>query len=369
MNYLITAAGNGSRFRKEGIKPPKPLIKVLGNELLIWSLNSFSFKNEDNLFIITIKKHRVKERLEKKLNKLFSNINIYWLELNEISDGQLCTVQKEISFFDLKGPIIIHNCDTSFNFEIDEINKLLKENDIFGIIPCFKGEGSHWSFAKESIENNSDAIEVREKVKISNNCSVGTYIFKSAEELMTLCDGYFLETKINDSEIFIAPIYQYAIEQKRKVKITYAKKVKLFGTPGELLKTFQISNYELMGENGWTGNQIETFVVDIDKTICEKSADNLYQNALPKEEFCNGLRKAHKAGIYIILFTSRNMRSFKGSIGLINKITAPIIIKWLAENEIPYDELYFGKPWGEEVAYIDDKNITIESFLKRFIDK
>ena len=34
MNYLITAAGKGSRFLKDGIKPPKPLIKVFGNELL-----------------------------------------------------------------------------------------------------------------------------------------------------------------------------------------------------------------------------------------------------------------------------------------------------------------------------------------------
>ena len=44
MNYLITAAGLGSRFLKESIKPPKPLIKVKGMELLLWSLKSFDFK-------------------------------------------------------------------------------------------------------------------------------------------------------------------------------------------------------------------------------------------------------------------------------------------------------------------------------------
>ena len=50
MNYLITAAGRGTRFLNEGIKPPKPLIKVLGNELLIWSLRTFDFRKEDKLF-------------------------------------------------------------------------------------------------------------------------------------------------------------------------------------------------------------------------------------------------------------------------------------------------------------------------------
>ncbi len=53
MNYLITAAGLGTRFLKKGIKPPKPLIKVNGIELLLWSLNSFEFVNDDKLYIVT----------------------------------------------------------------------------------------------------------------------------------------------------------------------------------------------------------------------------------------------------------------------------------------------------------------------------
>ena len=56
MNYIITAAGRGQRFLNSGVKPPKPLIKVLGNELLIWSLQSFEFNESDNLYLVTLKK-------------------------------------------------------------------------------------------------------------------------------------------------------------------------------------------------------------------------------------------------------------------------------------------------------------------------
>ena len=56
MNYLFTAAGEGTRFKNNGIKFSKPLIKVFGKELLIWSLESFSYKEEDLIFIITQKK-------------------------------------------------------------------------------------------------------------------------------------------------------------------------------------------------------------------------------------------------------------------------------------------------------------------------
>ena len=60
MNYLITAAGLGSRFLKESIKPPKPLIKVKGIELLLWSLKSFDFKTKDNLYIVICFIYRLK---------------------------------------------------------------------------------------------------------------------------------------------------------------------------------------------------------------------------------------------------------------------------------------------------------------------
>ena len=57
------------------------------------------------------------------------------------------------------------------------------------------------------------------------------------------------------------------------------------------------------------------------------------------------------------------MRSFNGNIGLINKYTSPTLTNWLFKNDIPYDELYFGKPWGKDLSYIDDKALPIEKFI------
>ena len=76
MNYLITAAGKGSRLIKKGIKPPKPLVIVNGIELLIWSLSSFNFSSKDRLYIITQKKDRVKECLLNKIKQFFPQISI-----------------------------------------------------------------------------------------------------------------------------------------------------------------------------------------------------------------------------------------------------------------------------------------------------
>ena len=113
-------------------------------------------------------------------------------------------------------------------------------------------------------------------------------------------------------------------------------------------------------------HQNNTLIVDIDKTICSKGVDECYSKALPISNVCEALRTANSRGVYIILFTSRNMRTFKGSLGLINKITAPILIKWLSDHKIPYDEIYFGKPWGNSVFYIDDRSLSIDCFIKKY---
>ena len=99
MNYLITAAGRGSRLIKKGIKPPKPLVIVNGIELLIWSLGSFNFSSKDKLYIVTQRRDRVKEYLYKKIKKIFPEIFINWLELEEITNGQLTTAIKAIKYF------------------------------------------------------------------------------------------------------------------------------------------------------------------------------------------------------------------------------------------------------------------------------
>ena len=103
MNYLITAAGKGCRFLNSGIKPPKPLIKVFGTELLLWSLRSLDLKSDDNLFLITFLEHKVKKRLEKKINLLYPNINIFWLEIESILNGQLLTALKAIEVYNITG--------------------------------------------------------------------------------------------------------------------------------------------------------------------------------------------------------------------------------------------------------------------------
>ena len=59
------------------------------------------------------------------------------------------------------------------------------------------------------------------------------------------------------------------------------------------------------------------------------------------------------------------MRTFDGEIGKINVHTLPIIIDWLKENDVPYDEVIVGKPWcGKDGFYIDDRALRPNEFIE-----
>lgn len=109
-----------------------------------------------------------------------------------------------------------------------------------------------------------------------------------------------------------------------------------------------------------------TFIFDIDGTICPiKTKEEKYEDLVPYKEILDKLNYYHDNGAKIVLFTSRNMNSYGGNIGLINKNTAKILLEWLEKWEIPYDEIVYGKPWpGHKGFYVDDRSVRPDEFLR-----
>lgn len=114
-----------------------------------------------------------------------------------------------------------------------------------------------------------------------------------------------------------------------------------------------------------------TLIFDVDGTLCPiKERNDEYINLIPDEEMIEKLKEYKKEGAKIVLFSSRNMKSYDGNLGKINANTAPIMLEWLKKWQIPYDEIYFGKPWpGHRGLYVDDRAVRPDEFLKYDFDK
>ena len=114
-----------------------------------------------------------------------------------------------------------------------------------------------------------------------------------------------------------------------------------------------------------------TFVFDIDGTLCPiKKKEERYEDIVPYRNMVEKLRYYKENGAKIVLFTSRNMNSYNGNIGVINKKTAKILLEWLDKWDIPYDEIIYGKPWpGHKGFYVDDRTIRPDEFLSCTVDE
>lgn len=115
---------------------------------------------------------------------------------------------------------------------------------------------------------------------------------------------------------------------------------------------------------------MKKIIIDIDMTLTKGKGPGGYEDALVNKDLVVKLKEYKEQGFMIVLNTSRNMNSYNNNIGLINKNTLPILIKWLEVNSIPYDEIYVGKPWcGHEGFYVDDKAIRPSEFINYSYDE
>lgn len=235
MNIIITMAGLGSRFKKAGYNVPKYMIEVNGKSLFEWSMNSLKGynKNSSKYIFIVRKEDNSKIFIKHKCDEMNIN-NIKIIELEKMTDGQATTAMLAMPYCDENESIMIYNIDTYVEpYE-------MKYEDIVGdgYIPCFHADGDHWSFVKLD-ENNENVVEIREKERISDNCTIGAYYFASAGMYKKIYNEYYGNNEnIEKNEKYIAPLYNYMIKQGLKVNISIIdnKKVHVLGTPEELEK-------------------------------------------------------------------------------------------------------------------------------------
>lgn len=107
---------------------------------------------------------------------------------------------------------------------------------------------------------------------------------------------------------------------------------------------------------------MKRIVIDLDATLTLET-DDAYPDKRVNKDVLRSCRYYKEQGFEIVIATSRNMRTYNGNVGKINANTLPIIIEWLNKHQVPYDEIYIGKPWcGLDGFYVDDKAIRPSEF-------
>ena len=235
MKVIVPMAGRGSRFKNVGEMTPKPLIPVLGKPMLYWALKSIDGIEYSQLVFIALKEHEVNFGLKTLLHELYGN-NVTLILIDEVTEGQLCTVLAAEEHLNSSEDILITSSDTFVKSKIGEhISR--KADDCAGLISVANLPGDRWSFAK--VDETGRVTEVAEKRRISNYASTGLYYFANGYDFLTEAKRIIENKEKTQGEYYVILVYQKLIERGLKIEISLADEVYDMGTPASLKQSIQ----------------------------------------------------------------------------------------------------------------------------------
>ena len=366
MIILIPLGGIGSRFKNNGYKNPKALIKVFGKPIIYYLLDNLNLKDVEFVYIPYNKQYK-NFRFEDKLKKDYPKINFKFLKLENNTEGAAETIN--IALKDLKvddQPIICLDGDNFYT--IDIVSLWNKENKII----TFNDLNSNPIYSYVKLENDN-IVDIVEKNKISDYACTGAYGFKSYKQLLNYTQKILDNKIMQKGEFYTSTVIKEMIKDDIKFNISVINSDNwiCLGTPLQLRYFYNnYPKYSCVDSN----QKIKQLRIcfDLDNTLVTfpKIKDD-YTTVEPIQKNIEMVRYLKNFGHIIIIYTARRMKTHAGNTGKILADIGKLTFDSLEKFDIPYDEIYFGKPNAD--FYIDDLAINcfsdIEKSLGFYIDK
>lgn len=227
MIAVVPMAGRGSRYADQGYNIPKPLIKIAGQEMIFWALKSIEDLPISSIVFICLKEHEERYGISAKIAN-YKNYKTHFVFLEDVTEGQLCTVLAAGEFLSGESEVLIIASDTYIAKPLGNNYEQLMATSA-GIISVFDLPGDRWSFART---RDGKVIEVAEKVRISKHASTGVYYFSDGDDLILFGEQMIAANERTLGEYYVIPVYQKMIEAGTyTIKIAEAAAMWDMGTP------------------------------------------------------------------------------------------------------------------------------------------
>ena len=233
LNVLIPMAGAGSRFANAGFTFPKPLIDVRGKPMVQVVVENMNM--EANFIFIVQKEHYEKYNLQYMLQLVAPGCKI--VQVDGVTEGAACTVLMAKELINNDDKLFMINSDQFIEWNSNEVMYSLAADQIDGGILTFESTHPKYSYVKT--DDNGFAAEVVEKKVISNMATVGAYYWTKGSDFVKYAEKMVAENRRVNNEFYVAPVYQEAINDGKKIKIKNIEKFWSLGTPEDLTTFLQ----------------------------------------------------------------------------------------------------------------------------------
>src|SRR4029079_12294923 len=99
-------------FPRIAYKTPTPLIDVLGRPMYAWAMESLPLELATRVIIICLREHLEHWSLADDIQARYRHLDPVIIALDEVTQGQACTVLVAESLLDNNRPLLIYNADT-----------------------------------------------------------------------------------------------------------------------------------------------------------------------------------------------------------------------------------------------------------------
>ena len=352
MNIIIPMNGSGQRFVDEGYDVPKPLIKIHGRPMIYWVIENLNVEADDNIVII-YNSQLEEYNFESVMRNHFDSLEFKFIPLKYQTRGAAETILCGLNNIEdtlLSDPCMLIDCDTIYFDDIISQYKKQLGNTIF----YFNDEEQRPIYSYIQLNKNSEVTDIREKDKISNNANTGAYCFESGTLLKSYCQKLLNSCERSKNEFYISGVYKQMLADNKKICALEVEDFHCVGTPLQLQWFASYSKTD----------KPRRLCFDIDNTLVTyPTVKGDYTTVKPIPSTIGFLRFLKSLGHHIILYTARRMRTHNGNVGGVVADIGQITLNTLKEFNIPYDEIYFGKPYAD--CYIDDLAINPKKSLEK----
>ena len=227
-NLVIPMAGRGSRFTEQGYTDSKPFIDVNGKPMIQRVIENLNFEfNSDFKTVILCQKSDYERYDFSIFGEIIGHDNIEIIQVDGVTEGAACTLLLAKEFIDSDVPMMSFNTDQMIDYDVVKTFHKLKAFD--GGMPCFKGDSTDWSYAKTDFMGL--VTEVAEKKVISNDATAGYYYWSKGSDFVKYAEQMIAANDRVNNEFYVAPVYNYAIKDDKKICITQVDAIYELGTP------------------------------------------------------------------------------------------------------------------------------------------
>lgn len=358
MIILIPLGGIGERFKKNGYKEPKALIKVLGKPILYYLLDNLNLLNIDFVYIPYNQEYS-NYRLEDNLIKDYPHIHFKFLKLEKNTGGAAETIKIALDNLSINDcPILCVDGDNFYSTDIISLwngkNKVVTFNN--------NNDSTLYSYIQ--LDNNKIA-DIVEKQKISDYACSGAYGFESYKLLQKYSckvvennikqnGEYYTSTVIKEMLLDNIIFYNELIDVNNWTCLGTPIQVKQFCN--------NFPKYSCINND----NKIKKMRIcfDLDNTLVTyPEIKDDYTSVKPIQKNIDFLHYLKSFGHIIIIYTARRMKTYSGNVGKILYDVGKITFDTLERFNIHFDEIYFGKPYAD--IYIDDLALNCYDDLEK----